>query len=216
MSLMSCVGKVLEKCVQTHVFGYLKCNNLLTSSQSCFIPGDSTTYQLLCLYNDMCRALDKGSMAQALFFDISKAFDKVWHRGLLHKLEAIGIRGTLLHWFKDYLKDRRQAVVRKGQASDYATVSAGVPQGSVLGPILFLIYINDIVLDIESIIKLFADDTSMYSCLENVDIQAESINSDLERIRTWANNWKVAFNQTKTELMNITKKKRPPSAAVNV
>ena len=108
----------------SHVFGYLKCNNLLTLSQSGFIPGDSTTSQLLfCLY-DLCRALDKGIMAQALFLDISKAFDRVWHHGRLHKLAAISICGTLLHWFKDYLKDRRQAaaVVIKGQASDCATV----------------------------------------------------------------------------------------------
>ena len=130
---------------------FLKHNHLMTPSQSGFIPGDSTIYQLLCLYNDQCRSSDRGLTTRAIFCDISNAFDRVWHRGLIHKLEATGIRGALLRWFKEYLKDRRQAVVIKAQKSDYVTTSAGLPQGSVLGPLLFLIYIHDIVLDIQSI-----------------------------------------------------------------
>ena len=113
--------------------------------------------------------------------DISKAFDKVCQRGLVSKLEAIGVRGGLLNWFKNCLAGRRRAVVIKGYRSDYTYVSAGVPQESVLGPLLFLIYINDIVIDIESVIQLFADDTSMYLCLDNDDVRAEIPNSDLER-----------------------------------
>ena len=97
-------------------------------------------------------------------------------------MQAIGIRGTLLHWFENYLAERKQAVVLHGSRSDYLTVPAGVPQGTVLGPLLFLIYINDIVEDIESVIKLFADDTSMYLCLENPHIRAEILNKDLEKI----------------------------------
>ena len=210
ISLLSCIGKVLEKCVHEHVFNYLQSNALLTPFQSGFIPKDSPVCQLLSVYNDLCKSLDKGVTGQAIFFDISKAFDKVWHRGLLHKLYAIGIRGQVLEWFRNYLSDRQQAVVILGSKSDYLTVTAGVPQGSVLGPLLFLIYINDIVVDIESIIKLFADDTSMYLCLENHQLRAEILNSDLVKIMTWANNWKVNFNQSKTELMNITNKRNQP------
>ena len=114
-------------------------------------------------------------------------FDKVWHRGLLRKLQAIGIRGTLLHWFENYLAERKQAVVLHGSRSDYLTVPAGVPQGSVLGPLLFLIYINDIVEDIESVIKLFADDISV---LRRSHIRAEILNNDLDKIMQWANKWK--------------------------
>ena len=101
ISLLSCVGKIMEKCIQKHMFDYLKEKNILTLSQSGFIPGDSTTYQLLSIYDDFCRSLDQQHTTQALFFDISKAFDRVWHRGLLHKLNAIGIRGSLLTWFSD-------------------------------------------------------------------------------------------------------------------
>ena len=101
-------------------------------------------YQLLFIYDDFCKSLDNATSLQAIFFDISKAFDKVWHRGLLHKLNAIGIRGQLLTWFQNYLDNRSQAVVIKGSKSDYLPINAGVPQCSVLGPILFLVYINDI------------------------------------------------------------------------
>ena len=178
ISLLSYVGKILEKCVQTHVFKFLNANHLKTPSQSGFIPGDSAVYHLLSLYDELCKTLDNGVTAQAVFVDVSKAFDRVWHRGLVSELEAIGIRGTLLEWFKDYLMERKLAVVIKGCISDYARVSAGVPQGSVLGPLLFLIYINDIVTDIEAVINLFADDTS----LDNDDLRAEILNSDLEKI----------------------------------
>ena len=103
-----------------------------------FHPGYSSVYQLLSLYDDLCRSLDNGVTTQAIFFDISKAFDNVRHRGLVSKLEAIGIRGGLLNWFKNYLAGRRQTVVIKGCRSDYTDVSGGVPQGSVLGPLLNL------------------------------------------------------------------------------
>ena len=205
ISLLSCVGKVLEKCVQSHLLTYLSENNLITPSQSGFLPGHSTIYQLLNIYDDLCKCLDQGSAAQAVFFDISKAFDKVWHKGLIKKLEGIGVRGGLLCWFKDYLSDRKQAVVVKGSISEYLCTSAGVPQGSVLGPVLFLIYINDIVSEIESVMKLFADDTSMYLCLDNQNIRAEILNSDLDKISEWALKWKVKFNEEKTELLNISR-----------
>ena len=158
---------------------YLNANQIITSSQSGFTPKDSTVYQLLSIYDDFCKSFDSEITTQAIFFDISKAFDKVWHRGLLRKLQAIGIRGTLFHWFENYLAERKRAVVLHGSRSDYLFVPAGVPQGSVLGPLLFLICINDIIEDIESVIKLFADDTSMYLCLENPHIRAEILNNDL-------------------------------------
>ena len=103
---------------------------------------------------------------------------------MLRKLQATGIKGTSLHWFENYLAERKQAVVLHGIRSDYLTVPAGVPQGSVLGPLLFLIYINDIVEDIESVINLFADDTSMYLFLENPHIRAEILNNDLKNKQT--------------------------------
>ena len=203
ISLLSCVGKIMEKCIQKHVFAFLTEHNLLTLSQSGFIPGDSTTYQLLSIYDDFFKSLDRKSITQAVFFDISKAFDRVWHRGLIHKLNAIGIRGPLLNWFEDYLNGRKQAVVIKGKISSYKAVQSGVPQGSVLGPLLFLIFINDIVKDIESLVKLFADDTSMYLQLNDGVIRTYILNSDIAKILDWSRRWKVDFNPAKTELLTI-------------
>ena len=203
ISLLSCVGKALEKCIQKRVFMFLKENQILNPCQSGFIPGDSTVYQLISMYDDFCKSLDNHTPTQAIFFDISKAFDRVWHQGLLHKLNAIGIQGTLHNWFSDYLNNRTQAVVIKGQISNYTDITAGVPQGSVLGPLLFLIYINDLADNIDSNIKLFADDTSIYLSLDDNQIRTQTLNSDLLKIQEWANTWKVTFNAQKTNKLDI-------------
>ena len=145
-----------------------------------------------------------------MFLDISKAFDKVWHSGLLFKLKKNGICGNLLNWFTDYLKDRQQRVVVQGQSSNWGTVQAGVPQGSVLGPLLFLIFINDMVDLVNSNIKLFADDTSLYLTVDNPAHAAEIINSDLTSIDEWSKNWLITFNALKTDSMLISRKKNSP------
>ena len=146
------------------------------------------------MYDDFCKSLDNKVPTQAIFFDVSKAFDRVWHRGLLHKLNAIGIRGSLHTWFSNYLENRTQAVVIKGQKSNYTKITAGVPQGSVLGPLLFLIYINDLTHTIDTNIKVFADDISMYLSLKDNIIRTLTLNTDLNNIQTWASTWKVTFN----------------------
>ena len=121
---------------------------------------------------------------RAIFCDISKAFDRVRHKGLLYKLQKVGITGPLLQWFTDYLNNRKQRVVLPGVFSHWTDLKAGVPQGSILGPLLFFIYINDILRNINSSIHLFADDTSLYIIVEN-PIQAVTIlNSDLSQIYT--------------------------------
>jgi len=204
ISLLSCVGKLFERCIHSHVYNFLRNNNIITPSQSGFIPGDSTTNQLLSIYNSMCQNIDKKIKNQAVFLDISKAFDRVWHKGLLCKLQSVGIRGNLLNWFKDYLSNRKQATVVKGQISEYLEIHAGVPQGSVLGPLLFLVYINDITQEIESDIKLFADDTSLSFAANNHDTRTDTLNNDLKRILEWGKKWKVVFNEGKTNLLNFS------------
>ena len=123
----------------------------------------------------------------------------MWHVGLLHKLRAAGVSGEVLTWFQSYLSNGKQRVVLPGGTSDWVSIRAGVPQGSILGPLLFLLYINDIVIDIGSNIRLFADDTSLYIIVEDPVVAANCLNSDLNKITQWAATWLVSFNPTKTE-----------------
>ena len=128
------------------------------------------------------------------FLDISKTFDKVWHEGLIFKLELNGISGKLLRLIKDFLSDRKQRVVLNGQCFSWMDVQAGVPQGSILGPLLFLIYINDLPDNLTSNPKLFADDTSLFSTVTDPNVTANQINNDLRSISIWAHQWKMNFN----------------------
>ena len=114
ISLLSTVGKVLENIVHKYVFNFLMDHEVLNILQSGFISGDSTVNQLVDIYNSFCKALDEGKEVRAIFCDISKAFDRVWHKGLLHKLQTVGITGHLLQWFTDYLNNRKQRVVLPG------------------------------------------------------------------------------------------------------
>ena len=193
------MGKVLEKIVHKHLFNFVRDHELLSALQSGFIPGDSTVNQLIDIYNTFCKSLDEGKEVRAVFCDISKAFDRVWHKGLLFKLKSIGVSDSLLLWFSDYLAERKQRVVLPGAASSWKHKKAGVPQGSILGPLLFLIYINDIVEDIHSSIRLFADDTSLYIIVENPLLAANTLNADLTKLHNWASKWLVTFNPSKSE-----------------
>ena len=140
------------------------------------------------------------------FCDISKAFDRVWHKGLLFKLKRADINGLLLDWLTDSLTKRKQRVVIPGGTSDWEFVKAGVPQGSILGPLLFLLYINDIVLDIQSCVRLFANDTSLYIIVDSPIDAVGILNADLETIHLWADKWLVKFNPAKSESLLVSRK----------
>ena len=127
----------MEKLILKHVHNYLLQNNIITCFQSGFSAGDSSVNQLVELYNTFCEALDEGKEVRAVFCDISKAFDRVWHRGLIAKLKHYGICGPLLNSFISYLTNRFQRVVIPGDVSGWLEILAGVPQGSILGPLLF-------------------------------------------------------------------------------
>ena len=210
ISLLSAVGKVLEKIVHKHLFNFVREHDLLSALQSGFIPGDSTVNQLIDIYNTFCKSLDEGKEVRAVFCDISKAFDRVWHKGLIFKLESIGVSDSLLRWFSDYLVERKQRVVLPGAASSWKNIKAGVPQGSILGPLLILIYINDIVEDFHSSIRLFADDTSLYIIVDNPLLAANSLKADLTNLHTWASKWLVTFNPSKSESIIFSRKHNRP------
>ena len=184
--ILSCLEKVPERVVFKHLYNHFRDNNILSPLQSGFIPGDSTTNQLTFLYNTFCQALDMGKEVRVVFCDVSKAFDRVWHKGLHCTLKAAGVSGSRLSWFNSYLSERRQRVIIPGTQSEWNYTHAGVPQGSILGPLLFLLYINDVVQDIGSNIRPFADDTSLSLIVEIPDTAAATLNSDLEKVTQWA------------------------------
>ena len=133
-------------------------NDLTSSNQSDFKQGDSCINQLLSITHYIYQSLDQGYEVRGVFLDISKAFDKVWHKGLIHKLKQNGIGGPLLKILTDFLKSRKQRVVLNGQHLSWSDVLTGIPQGSILGPLLFLICINDLSDVLQCFPKLFADD----------------------------------------------------------
>ena len=170
ISLLPTCGKIFEKLKFDAIYEYLCVNQLLTPNQSGFRPGDSTVNQLLSITHQIYSAF-KEFPSRALFLDISKAFDKVWHDGLLFKLKNYGISGFLFTIIKDFLANR-QRVVLNGKSSCWSSINTGVPQGSVLSPLFFLIYINDLVDNISSEAKPFADHTSLFTVVYDVDIAA--------------------------------------------
>lgn len=208
ISLLCLGGKLFEKILYKNVYNHVRTK--ISPLQSGFLPGHSTTMQLLEIYHLLMEHLDRHEEIAVTFFDISKAFDKVSHKALLHKLEKYGITGDALALISSYLEDRVQRVVINGKTSSWKQILAGVPQGSILGPLFFLLFINDIVDTIENNIRLFADDTSLFKFLTNVLNEIESLQSDINKLTEWANVWYVTFNEVKTKLLRMSNR-RPPS-----
>ena len=196
VSLLPIFGKIYEKCIYDTLYNYFDGNNLFSSCQSGFRKGDSCISQLLSITHDIFKGFDATPSldTRGVFLDISKAFDRVWHEGLIFKLKSYGISGSLLKLMQDFLSGRFQRVVLNGKVSDWAEVLAGVPQGSILGPLLFLIFINDLPVGLLSEVKVFADDTSLFSLTHNQLRTAAELNSDLLRVSEWAYQWKMSFN----------------------
>ena len=172
-------SKLLEKIVFKHIFNHLRDNHIISQWQSGFMPGCSTITQLLEIYHQFCEAVDNGKEVSH-FLDISRAFDRVWHAGLLYKLRKYGIEGDLLERIADYLRNRQQRVCLNGVVSDWCNILAGVPQGSILGPLLFLIFITDLTEVVRfTQMRLFADDTCLSIVVDNRDQCGDKINGRL-------------------------------------
>ena len=206
ISLLPTLSKLCESVVHKRLLDHCMKNNIITDKQAAYLKGDSTVQQLLYIVDGIKKQWTKGFLTHGIFLDVKAAFDKVWHRGLIAKLEQIGVGGDLLQLFTSYLSDRQQIVVVDGCKSSIRSVSAGVPQGSRLGPLLFIIYINDIIEDIESDILIFADDTSLLAKGKTIDETTEILKRDLEKVVDWAAKWKVTFAADKTKQMIFSKK----------
>ena len=139
---------------------------------------------------------------RGVILDLSKAFDKVWHDGIIFKLKAYGVEGELLSLVKNHLENREQRVVLNGQTSEWRKIMSGIPQGSVLGPLLFLIYVNDLPDGINSLCKIFEDDTSLFSKVSKIHKSASNLNDDLEKISYWAYHWKMHFDPDPNKQVN--------------
>ena len=184
--ILPSLSKVCESIIHERLLSHCTSNKIITDKQAAFLKGDSKISQLLYLIHQIRTSWGNGKITHGLFLDISNAFDKVWHKGLLAKLEQIGISQAVLSLFNSYLSNRKQCVVVDGVKSPFVNINAGVPQGSRLGPLLFIIYINDIVDNLESDILIFADDCSLLASGLDPAETAEQLNRDLIKISAWA------------------------------
>ena len=196
ISLLPICGKIFEKCIYNTIYSYFENNNLFSPYQSGFRKQDSCVSQLLAITHEIFNNFNASPSLETrgVFLEISKAFDRVWHEGLLFKLQSYGIQGPLLNLIKSFLSNRLQRVVLNGHCSTWEEVLAGVPQGSILGPLFFLIFINDLPDGLQSNVKIFADDTSLFSVMIDSLRSSNLLNTDLALIEDWAFQWKMLFN----------------------
>ena len=206
ISLTCILCKVLEHIMASHVVKHLNSHDLLYDLQHGFREKRSCETQLTMLVEDLARNMSSGKQTDLVLLDFSKAFDKVNHSKLLWKLHQYGIRGTALAWIRAFLGNRSQTVVLEGEESGSVPVTSGVPQGSVLGPILFLVYINDLLDELSSQVRLFADDTAVYLTIGGAD-DGKVLQNDLDRLSVWEDRWDMEFNPSKCQVVQVTSSK---------
>ena len=205
VSLLSVVSKVIEKLVNKRIVDCLEKCGLFSDFQYGFRSSQSTADLLTVVSDRIARAFNRSGATRAVALDMSKAFDRVWHAGLLHKPKSYGISGQIFGLISSFLSNRWLQVVLDGKSSQEYPVNAGVPQGSILGPTLFLLYINDVICNI----AIYADDTTLYSkCNQASDLWqqlelASELESDLRDTVDWGRKWLVDFNAGKTQLVSF-------------
>ena len=211
ISLLPVIGKVFESVLNAHLLSYLERHHLLSDAQYGFRYGRSTGDMLAYVTEHVSRVLDRQGETRSVALDISKAFDKVWHRGLLHKLRSYGIEGDLFQILISFLQNRQISVVLDGQKSQTRHVDAGVPQGSVIGPTLFLLYINDLPDNVVSKLVMYADDTTLFNSIDKTKDSpqrqqlCDTLNKDLQTVQEWGQQWLVSFNSSKTKSIRHTR-----------
>ena len=205
VSLTSVVGKLLESIIAKNIREHLDKHSLINDSQHGFTKGRSCLTNLLSFYRKVYETADNDKDYDIIYLDFSKAFDKVPHERLLNKVRAHGIDGKVLHWIRAWLSNRQQRVTINGSKSEWGLVTSGVPQGSVLGPLLFLIYINDLDSGISSDISKFADDTKLGRIIGSQS-DVNILQGDLDKLNEWAVRWQMEFNIDKCSVMNVGRK----------
>ena len=201
VSLTSVICKLLERLIKDHMVDFLVKHKLLNSSQHGFLKARSCLTNMLCFLEEITKWIDVGSPVDIIYLDFQKAFDKVPHQRLLLKLKAHGIRDSITDWIEQWLTDRSQRVVVDGEVSNWKLVLSGVPQGSVLGPILFLIYINDLDDSITSNVLKFADDTKLFRKV-NTDGDKQHLQNNIDRLVKWSEKWQMLFNFGKCKCLH--------------
>ena len=206
---LTCVAcKIMEHIICSHIHKHLEHHNILTSLQHGFRAKHSCETQLLITLFDILSSRDKKVQVDVMVLDFSKAFDTVPHDRLLSKLEHYGITGPILNWISVFLKGREQRVLVGGAASSQTSVDSGVPQGTVLGPLLFLLHINDLPQVVSSQVRLFADDCLLYRDIRCRDDQV-ALQRDLDTLRNWGDTWGMRFNAAKCNVLRISRSKTP-------
>ena len=198
----------MEHIIVIKIMKYAEEHNLLYTLQHGFRAKRSCETQLISFIDDVSKNLEKGRQTGDLIMDFSKAFDKVDHDLLIYKLNSHGITGNVNHWIKNFLSNRQQAVMFEGEKSDFVPVTSGVPQGSVLGPTLFLFYINDIANELDSTVRLFADDTMVYLVVKSQS-DAKKLQKDLDCFGSWERDWRMELHPDKCSVLSITRSKTP-------
>lgn len=208
ISLTCIASKLLEHIIVSNMMSYFDANNVLSPKQHGFRSKHSCETQLIGFSQEIADSLDQGQQTDVIVMDFSKAFDKVDHHKLVHKLKRLGIDNKVTSWIRSFLTNRSQQVLVEGNCSDRLPVLSGVPQGSVLGPCLFLAYINDLPDSVKSRVRLFADDTIVYLVIRSSS-SAESLQQDLKLLELWEQDWAMEFNPDKCEILRIHRKKKP-------
>ena len=202
VSLISISCKIMEAAVRETILTHLKRNSLLSTRQFVFLGGRSTILQLLTFLDKCVDAISRGNVTDVVYLDFQKAFDTVPHKRLMVKLQAYGISGVILNWINAFLDGRTQRVIVNGIASRKEVVLSGVPQGSVLGPLLFVLYINDLPDTLVSHCMMFADDTKSFRDITDV-VDMNMLQNDLHLMEKWSKTWLLQFHPGKCVVISV-------------